>query len=238
MIEVPVLRRVVEDVAEQFFGLVAGEEVLLVGRLLVGVAGRDHQPVDANLHQLVEHHPDAVGLGAEEKGAVRGHAETARFGRLDGADRHVPDAVAADRVVVILFKPVDVDGEGQVRIRLEVLQLALQQDRVGAEVDELLALGEAVGDLDDVLVDQRFAAGDRHHWRAALLHRVPALLRREPAAQDVGRMLNLAAAGAFEVALQQRLQHQHERVALGAPQPLTNDVFADLDRLSKRGSHM
>ena len=52
--------------------------------------------------------------------------------------------------------------------------------------------------------------------RAALIDRAEALLGREVLLQNVGRILDLAAAGAGQVAAEQRLQHQHQRVALAA----------------------
>jgi hypothetical protein len=40
----------------------------------------------------------------------------------------------------------------------------------------------------------------------------------------VGWVLNFAAAGAGQVAAEQRLEHEHERVALATPQALLEDV--------------
>ena len=68
----------------------------------------------------------------------------------------------------------------------------------------------------DFLVQQRLAAGDRHHRRAALVDRLHALGDRQALVQDLGRIVDLAAAGAGQVAAEQRLQHQHQRVALAA----------------------
>jgi hypothetical protein len=57
------------------------------------------------------------------------------------------------------------------------------------------------------------------------------LLHREPLVQDLGRVVDLAAARAGEVAAEQRLQHQHERVALATLEVLAHDVGANADRL-------
>ena len=94
--------------------------------------------------------------------------------------------------------------------------LALQQHGVGAQVDVDLAPHELGDHLVDVGVQQRLAAGDRHHRRAALLDRADDVLDRQPLAQDVGRVLDLPAARAREVAREQRLDLDDERVVLAA----------------------
>src|SRR5579885_1321554 len=50
------------------------------------------------------------------------------------------------------------------------------------------------------------------------------ILHRQPLLQDLLRIVDLAAAGAGEIALEQRLQHEHQRVALLAAQLLAHDV--------------
>ena len=57
--------------------------------------------------------------------------------------------------------------------------------------------------------------------RAALIDRPEALLGGQLALQDVGRVLDLAAAGAGQVAAEQRLQHQHQRILLPPGELLT-----------------
>src|SRR5205807_6935737 len=113
--------------------------------------------------------------------------------------------------------------------RLELRQPAFEQDRVRAEVDELLALHEARDDLVDLRVHQWLAAGDRDDRRSALFGGIPALLRREVRVEDVLRVLDLAATGAREVASIQRLEHEHERIALVALELLLHQITADSD---------
>jgi hypothetical protein len=55
-------------------------------------------------------------------------------------------------------------------------ELLLQQQGVGAEIDVFLALHEAGDDLVDFRMQQRLAAGDADHGRAAFLDGVEALL--------------------------------------------------------------
>ena len=73
-------------------------------------------------------------------------------------------------------------------------------------------------------VQQRLAAGDAHHRRAALVGRREALLDRQVLLEHVTRVLDLAAAGAGQVAAEQRLEHQHERVPLAPRESLANDI--------------
>ena len=94
---------------------------------------------------------------------------------------------------------------------LKLLELLLQQQRVRAQVDELLALDQLGRDHVDLGVDQRLAAGDRDHRRAALLDRADRLLDGHPPAQLVLGVLDLAAARAGEVALEQRLELDDQR---------------------------
>ena len=54
--------------------------------------------------------------------------------------------------------------------------------------------------------------------------RVEALLRGEALAQDVLGILDLAAAGAGQVALEKRLEHEHKRIALVAGEALLQDI--------------
>ena len=136
-----------------------------------------------------------------------------------------------------LAQAVDVDRPREVGARLEVVELALQQQRVGAEVDEALAFDELVGDHVDLGVDQRLAAGDRDHRRAALLDRPDGLLDRHPPPQLVLGVLDLAAARAGEVALEQRLELHDQRELLAFGEPLAHQVHAHARALFEADAH-
>jgi hypothetical protein len=105
-----------------------------------------------------------------------------------------------------------------------LLQLLPEQQGVGAEVDVLSAARQLFHEFADVRVEQRLAAGDADDGRAALLYCGQALVDRQSALEHVRRVLDLPAPRAGEVAAQQRLQHEHERVALAPCQPLPDDV--------------
>src|SRR5215467_13939359 len=95
---------------------------------------------------------------------------------------------------------------GEERARLVEMHLLLEKKRIGAEIDEALLLDQAFDDLRQLLVQQRLAAGDGDDRRAAFLCRVERVLDRDALVQDLGRIVDLAAAGASEVAAKQRLE--------------------------------
>ena len=90
----------------------------------------------------------------------------------------------------------------------------LEFKRIGAEVNVFFARHEAVYDLNDLRMQQGLAARDGHHRRAALFNGREALLWRKLFLQNVWGILHLAATGAGQVATEQRLKHQHQRIAL------------------------
>ncbi len=224
---------VAERLAEQFPRFLHAEEMLLVGRLLVGVGGRDLHLVDAEVVVEVGEHVDdrLRGVGVEERG-VRVHREAARLGQLDRGHRLVEHAFLADRLVVPLLQAVDVHDPGEVGRRLELVQLLGQQQRVGAEEDELLPLDQLGDDHVDLRVHQRLAAGDGDHRGAALLDGADRLLDRHPLLEDGVRLLDLAAAGALQVAGEQRLELDQERELLIASQLLAHQVGPDAQGLT------
>src|SRR4029077_12936324 len=120
-----------EDLAEQLLGLAAGEEVLLVGRALVGGAGRDRN-ADAESFAEVEELRDVLGRVPVENCRIDIDGKPARLRGLDGRNGTLEAAVHADRLVVMLLDAVEMDGEEQVGRRLELAQLLLEQQRVGA----------------------------------------------------------------------------------------------------------
>ena len=60
---------------EQLLGGGAVEEMLLVGRALIGVAGRHGDAVDAEPGHRIEKGGDALGIRVVEEGAIDGDAE-------------------------------------------------------------------------------------------------------------------------------------------------------------------
>src|SRR5207237_3957716 len=77
----------------------------------------------------------------------------------------------------------------------------------------------------------------RDPLRAAFMHRVEAFLKRQPLVQDRIRIIDLAAAEAGQIAAEQWLEHQHERIALATLELLLKDVCADAHFLQERNRH-
>ena len=102
---------------------------------------------------------------------------------------------------------------------------------------ELLARDDAFDNRLHVLVQQRLAAGDRDDRRAAFVDRLQAVLDRQAAIEDIVLVIDLAAAGAGQIAAEQRLQHQHQRIALDAFQTLADDVAAHPGLLYQGNAH-
>ena len=127
--------------------------------------------------------------------------------------------------------------EGQVLARLEDIELLLEQQGVRAQIDELLARDDAFDDLVDLLVDQGLTAGDRNDRRAALVDRLEALFDAQPAIQDRVRIVDLAAARTGQIAPEQRLQHEDQRIALVAGYMLLDDVSTDTNLLNQWNRH-
>src|SRR5690606_34879494 len=80
-------------------------------------------------------------------------------------------------------------------------------------------------------------AGDRHDRRTALVDRAQRVLDTHPLSQDVGRIVDLAAPRAREVALKQGLEHQDQRIALIPLQLLLEDVARDPETLYEWNAH-
>ena len=226
-----------ENVAEQLAGALAIEEVLLIGRALIGIAGRHRDAVQPHRHHLVEELGGAFRIGAVEQRAVDLGAEALGLRQLDRGDGLFVGAVLADRLVVHGLVAVEMDRPGEIRMRLVLVDLLGQQQRVGAQDHELVARDEALDDLRHLAMEQRLAAGDRHGRRAAFVDRFHALVIDEALVQDLVGIIDLAAAGAGQIAAEQRLQHQHQRIALAPHQVLLDDIGADARRLLERNTH-
>ena len=111
---------------------------------------------------------------------------------------------------------------------LKLRQRFFELEGVGAEIDEL-ACGRPGRRRFRRSADAA-AARRRESRRSAAPHSSAASkhcsgVRLPP--QDFRRKLNFAAAGAGQIAAKQRLQHQHQRIALHAAQPLPQDVGGD-----------
>ena len=196
----------------------------LVRRLVVAVAGRKHDALHSDGHHLIEMRAHAVGIGAVKEGGVGRDAKTAFDRFLDALDSDVVAALAANGEVMMIALAVQMNGEGKVLRRRELVQPLLEFERVGAHIHILLTRNQSVYDVHNLRMQQRFAAGDGHHGHAALFHGRKTLLGRELLLQNMRRILHFAAARAGQVAAEQRLQHEHQRKTLVAFHPLLEHI--------------
>ena len=112
--------------------------MFLVRCLVVGISRRKHHAFDAQLHHFVEEGANAPGIGAIEKSRVGCHAEAALQRFLNALNSQLVAALAADGKIMMFFLAIHVHGEGQVLARLEEVQLFLQEQRVGAQINVFL----------------------------------------------------------------------------------------------------
>src|SRR5918995_2156493 len=117
------------------------------------------------------------------------------------------------------------------------MQLLFEQQRVGAKRDEFLARDNPFYDLANFLVNERLAARDGDHRSSAFIDRLEAISDRQALVEDLVGIIDLAAAVASKVAAEQRLQHQHQRIALTAHQPLLEQIGADAYFFEERNNH-
>src|SRR4051812_34964684 len=123
------------------------------------------------------------------------------------------------------------NGESEILAGRKEVELFLEEERVGTQIDVLLARYQSFHDLLDLGVHQGFATGNGHHRSAALVHRLEALLGRKIHFEDMGWVLNLAATSAGQVATEQRFQHQHQRI-------LTTSVELLLQNIRRNSPHL
>ena len=112
-----------------------------------------------------------------------------------------------------------------------------EQQSIGADDREFTARDDAFDDLRQILVQKRLAAGDHHHRRATFVHRAQRVLDRKPLVEDMIGVIDLAAAGAGQIAAEQRLHHEHERITSHAQEVLLDEIRADFCDIAERNGH-
>jgi hypothetical protein len=122
---------------------------------------------------------------------------------------------------------VHVNGKREELARREQINLLLQEQRIRTKVDIFLARHQAFDNFFNLRMQERFAAGNGDGGRAALIHCPEALFRRELHFEYVRWILNLATAGAGQIAAKEWLQHQHKRILLASLELLLDDVTCD-----------
>ncbi len=194
-----------EDLAEEGAGLVAFEEVGLVGCPVVAVAGGDLHPVDAEFGEEGEEFLQFDRVCALEDGGVGIDLEAFEFGGFDGADGFVEDATAIDAFIMPLAHSVEVDHEGEVGGGSEFVETFFEEESVGAEVDEFFAIDQSSDDFADLGVEEGFTARDRDDGGTAFFDSGEAFFGGEVLLEDLGGVLDFAAAGAGEVTAKEGL---------------------------------
>ncbi len=136
-------------------------------------------------------------------------------------------------MVMHLLVAIKMDRPGEIGIGLELIYSLGQQQRVGADDGEFPARDHALDDLREVLVQKRFAASDDHDRRAAFVHRSERIFNRQALVENMIGVVDFAATGACQIAAEQRLHHEHERITLAAENLLPQEIGADCGDVTK-----
>ena len=97
------------------------------------IAGRQQHPVDAQTAQELDQLIDLIRAGLAENGRIGLHAIAPLLEQLDHLDAGVEMPRAINNAVVGFAHAVDMHVEAQVRAGRDLLDKALDQDRVGAD---------------------------------------------------------------------------------------------------------
>src|ERR1700733_15586234 len=74
-VEAPAFAAVAQNLTEKLARFFPAEEMFLVGSFIVGVAGREHHALDAQVHHIVEEVAHTLRIGAIEERRVGSYAE-------------------------------------------------------------------------------------------------------------------------------------------------------------------
>ncbi len=108
LVEDPAALGMRERAAKQLDGLIALQKVVLVGCFFVSVPGRNHHPLDAQIHQDVEHFPHPPRMSRVEHRGIRRDAEAGGHRDANCPYSDVENSLAADGDVVLFTRPIDV----------------------------------------------------------------------------------------------------------------------------------
>src|ERR1039457_5649246 len=203
-----------EDFAKQPLAGSAPQKDILARGVAVAVARRDGNAFDAELHGLIEEIGDLARFLAAEQRAIDRYPKALAARETNRGHGLIEYALLANRLIVALPAAVQVNRKCQIRRRAIFVDVFGEQNRVGAQIYKFFARNDAGDDLRHFPVNQRFPAGNGHHRRAAFVDRAQRIFDADALLQDFLRVIDLAASGTGQIVLEQRLQHEHQRVAL------------------------
>src|SRR5260370_1111138 len=98
-------------------------------------------------------------------------------------------------------------------------------------------IDKIVEGLVDLGMHERIAPRNRNHGSAALVHSLEAFLRCKLPLENVGGILDLATTGAGQVAAEQWLEHQDQRIAFSPGNLLPDHIAGHRPHLRNRNTH-
>ncbi len=221
----------IESVREHGFA-VSYSSLLVEPWMRVRFTPEDTDPLHS-IHKICHF----LGRFTLEQGAIDCDPEAALESNADYVFAFLVDAIAAYGGIVAFTVTVEVDRKRQVRRRFVIVHATIEQQRVGAQIHKFLAPDIAANDARHVFMDQRFAAGDRYDRCAALVDRFHTVFIAQPLVENFFGVIDLAAAGAGEVATEKRFQHQYERILFDSPDLLPEYVSSNADLLDQWNAH-
>src|ERR1700691_6168714 len=112
-----------QNCAEKPAGASAAQKMLLVRRLVVGVARRDDDALDAQRHHLVKESAHAVRIGAIEERGIRRNSKAALDRLAYSLHCLVVATLTANGKIVVLALAIEMDREGEILAGLEEADL-------------------------------------------------------------------------------------------------------------------
>ena len=104
-----------ENVAKNIVGFLACQEMLLIRRLLVGIARGNHDAIGLQIiRQEIKKFVEFVRIFPIEDRRIGGDTKPFGFGGTNRADGRLEDAFPTDQRVVPFLKAVHMDAERQV----------------------------------------------------------------------------------------------------------------------------
>jgi len=224
----------IEDLAEDADRLLAQQELILVGNILVRVPGGDHQTLYPKVDEGGEQVVQVIDVRTVKQRRIGADTVAASDRSADRRDGGLVCSWAFCDLIVNILGPVEVDDERQSNGRVELVELLLQQEAVGAEVDEPSVGDDGPYDVVDLSVQEGLASRNRHNRRVGRAHRCETLVDAQAPINDVAILAHAATAGAGEIAGLERLEHRHQRKAAATlgkmPYQVTSDGQVELER--------
>src|ERR1700761_7534522 len=132
--------------------------MILVWRLVIGIARRNHHALHTCRHHLVEVSTNRVWISSIKERRVGSNSETGRYRRTHSLHGDIVTALTAHGKIMVFTLTIDVYRERKIFARFEQVQLLFQQQSIRAHVNILLPSNQAGNDLRHLRMKKWFAS--------------------------------------------------------------------------------